>query len=435
MSMDATATITLLCDNTDSPNWGCRATSLALHDCLHRPDRRVRAFPRGLGVRTIARLPGRGVPKSVARLANRVAGRMNAVSGPRTRTLARHLDAIDTDFDASADRVVRAARSNRRWGELVDAIRDSSMVVINGEGSMIFTSPPRRDLLFQMTMARVAQRAGVPVHYVNAMVSPCPATGQHDDTVRACVPVLADCASVVLRDPVSAEYLLSLGGSRTNASCAPDALFSWASWDDATAAPATFGVLDSFPERAVAFAGRPALPGSYVALSGASVPPGVAREGWVQRFTDLAHAIEKTTGLPVVLVAPDAGDEFLRGVGEALGTPVVGPTAPLVAGCGLLASASAYVSGRYHPSIMATLGGTPLVNFGANSHKLHGLAHLLGEPLPTLPTVDDRDFVEAVVTQLTKALTTGDARVARRAQALELGRDARAAYAGIGDPA
>ncbi|HAP21234.1 MAG TPA: hypothetical protein DCR27_08140, partial [Lachnospiraceae bacterium] len=50
---------------------------------------------------------------------------------------------------------------------------------------------------------------------------------------------------------------------------------------------------------------------------------------------------------------------------------------PIIVGLNLLAHAGLYISGRYHPSIMASLGGTPCIFLGANSHKNMGLQEML----------------------------------------------------------
>jgi polysaccharide pyruvyl transferase WcaK-like protein len=50
---------------------------------------------------------------------------------------------------------------------------------------------------------------------------------------------------------------------------------------------------------------------------------------------------------------------------------------PIIAAAKILANAQAYVSGRYHPAIMASLGGTPCVFMGSNSHKTWSLQALL----------------------------------------------------------
>ena len=46
--------------------------------------------------------------------------------------------------------------------------------------------------------------------------------------------------------------------------------------------------------------------------------------------------------------------------------------------CGaILANAMLFVSGRYHPSILASLGGTPCIFLGSSAHKMHSLQKLL----------------------------------------------------------
>lgn len=430
---EAAPLVSFFCDNTDAPNWGCRGTSLALRDCIDGAERHVSSFPRAIAVRTVARIPPWRLPSRATQFADRLAGRANTAVASSMLPLVRHLDAIGEDFDRSARRLEAVARSNELWADVLETIRRSTAVVINGEGSMIFTTPPRRDLLFQMTIARVAQRFGVPVHYVNAVISPCPQKGENRGTIDACMAVLASCASVIVRDPVSAEYARSLGLPPQKVRCVPDALFTWSTFEQALARPSVFAELESFPERGTIFSERTRLPERYIALSGASVPPGTDRGAWIERFVELVGRIEGEFGLPIVLVAPDEGDAFLAAVGVRTHKPVVGPTTPILRGCGLLAHADAYVSGRYHPSIMAALGGTPLVHFTSNSHKLEGLRELLHEDLDPLPGVDQPDFIDTISKGLDAALSSAGTRDSRQARALALGQQATEAYTALLD--
>jgi len=43
----------------------------------------------------------------------------------------------------------------------------------------------------------------------------------------------------------------------------------------------------------------------------------------------------------------------------------------------VLANAQAFITGRYHPAIFASLGGTPCIFLGADSHKTRSLQDVL----------------------------------------------------------
>jgi polysaccharide pyruvyl transferase WcaK-like protein len=50
---------------------------------------------------------------------------------------------------------------------------------------------------------------------------------------------------------------------------------------------------------------------------------------------------------------------------------------PILLAATVLANSKLFVSGRYHPSIMASLGGTPCIFLGSNSHKNTALQEIL----------------------------------------------------------
>jgi polysaccharide pyruvyl transferase WcaK-like protein len=82
-------------------------------------------------------------------------------------------------------------------------------------------------------------------------------------------------------------------------------------------------------------------------------------------------------------------------VAEETNTPIIPGEVPILMGGAILANARLFVTGRYHPSIMAAAGGTPCVFLGADSHKTRSLQRLLGYDDPhvfsAIPTPDEHD--------------------------------------------
>lgn len=79
----------------------------------------------------------------------------------------------------------------------------------------------------------------------------------------------------------------------------------------------------------------------------------------------------------IFLIQVCEGDTFLKEVSKKTSVPLISMETPIIAAAKILANAQAYVSGRYHPAIMASLGGTPCVFMGSNSHKTWSLQALL----------------------------------------------------------
>ena len=71
---------------------------------------------------------------------------------------------------------------------------------------------------------------------------------------------------------------------------------------------------------------------------------------------------------------------------------------PILAAAKILSNARVYVSGRYHPAIMASLGVTPCIFMGSNSHKTLSLQELMNYEIVkeycAIPT--NEDIIEIV---------------------------------------
>ena len=59
----------------------------------------------------------------------------------------------------------------------------------------------------------------------------------------------------------------------------------------------------------------------------------------------------------------------MKEVARQTKTKIISNKTNILFGMSVLANAQCYVSGRWHPSILASLGGTPCVMLSSNSHK------------------------------------------------------------------
>jgi hypothetical protein len=420
--------VVLVCHNVDNPNWGCRGTSLALHQRLSGDGQQLATVSRGTSANPVLRAIPMARPPVAAMAEGWALGRIALGRGARA---VRFADVVADDPRRSIARLEAAARWHPTVAALLSSVRAARAVVVNGEGSMILRDPARRDLLFQLAIVAYAQRAGVPVSYVNAIASPCPETGVSSRLLDTCLDVLAGCAAVQVRDPRSLRFLVDSGYHGSNLSLVPDALFTWAlDRPEALARPVSLAAIETNPERASMFGPGIDLARGYVCVSGASVPLRADRRAWVQPFVELVEGLRVALGLPVILVEPCEGDRFLHEVARRTASPVVRVESNVISGCGLLANATAYVSGRYHPSIMASLGGTPLVGFVSNSHKIVGLRDLLELPDEDVQHPGAPGFAR-MTTKATLRALAGHDRAALAARALSAGMDAHHALDGL----
>jgi polysaccharide pyruvyl transferase WcaK-like protein len=84
--------------------------------------------------------------------------------------------------------------------------------------------------------------------------------------------------------------------------------------------------------------------------------------------------------MQIYLTPTCSGDRFLYEVSDRTGIPIVPASIPVFIGGAILANAKLFVTGRYHPSILAAFGGTPSIFLDADCHKSSSLLKLLGYP-------------------------------------------------------
>ena len=293
------------------------------------------------------------------------------------------LGARDFVTESAVDSVTNITRHRHRIPEL-DALfaktARADLVVVNGEGDFVFTTPPRREALFMLAMIELALRLEKKVFFVNAMLSDCPHTGRNGQTVRETERLLARCAGVLLRDPWSVSYARAHMPA-VRCSLVPDALFAWdrRATELVSDLPHDGDLVLPYPERQQWFRkldfARP-----YICVGGTAAAWG-NRSRAVETYTWLVQQLQRM-GLPVYLTENDVPDEFLEEVAERTGAALIPVMTPIYAAFAILAGARLFVSGRYHPAILASLGGTPCVFLGSTAHKMSSLQSLLEYPTP-----------------------------------------------------
>ncbi len=362
-------------DNRTTPNWGCRATSVALAENLAERGEIVGTLYNDLKKNVL--LANTPLPAFLVNIVDRKIGhgRLGAQLIKRAPQLGEALDFVASDCEETAQRILRQAPRFSVLNDIVTNIRKADVVYINGEGNMIFTRW-RRSLRFLLGLIALAKANGKPVIFGNAMISDPPKGAPDQPTLEQCLKALRMCVAVGARDPEShkiASRMMDLG----TADFIPDALFHW--FDKVSHVQvgneALGQILLPFGEEK-AF-GTFDFSHPYIALGGSSGGRNLDKAKLQQIYCQLVQELQ-TTGCRVYLFESCEGDRFLREVGREMKIPVVPVSVPILLATIFLSRARLIVSGRYHPSIMASLGGTPPICFGSNSHKMHSLQRVLG---------------------------------------------------------
>ncbi len=404
-----------LADNSDLANWGCRATSLSLRQLLAGAGHEIIGTVTGTMIESlypVSNLLSDGLWARFSRAFNRDKVRRLPLAAPILDLLGRR-NGLSHDLSDNIATLKRARAWDPATRRLFEAIDACEAVVVNGEGDLIFATPARSRLLYTLTVCEMALRLGKPLYYLNAMASECPTSGLNRETLALAAGVLGRAAAFKVRDPVSLAFVRDNMPGVAVSAC-PDAVFGWSRLLAPAGAPIPYdrSVVAPFFERRARDLPT-AVDGPYVLVGGGSR----AARHWPAAIEAYVRLVEgmKSLGLPILLAPGCNGDLFLADVSARTGTPMIPIETPALAAGALLANARVFVSGRWHPSIMASAGGTPCVFMGSNSHKTLTIQTMLETPDPVefnpCPSAEDVTKIVALAAALVAAGDTERARI------------------------
>jgi len=395
-------------DSTDNTNWGDRAAATTLKWMVEEVGGEITcSLSEGdlkagnLSKRSQAYAAGnrdssRGgfkealkplIPPAAFRLKDRISRRW------RLSDYYRRIPETVEQFEACRQRVY----SDRDyWSPFLDNVQEMDVAIIHGNGAMKGQSRMPRSILFLTYL--IKKDFGKPVVIVNHTLD------IDNGVLRAMVekmyPLFDD---VVFRESISPEQMPHLSSGRAAADTAfllePATKKDWVS----VARRATY--FDVWPDRANFDPSEP-----YLCVGGSSIYP-YYRDRYkpLRGFAELiAHLQTVYSGQIVLTVSSPSDESFLRHIARENDLPLIGLRTPIQQAVDILGNAEAYVGGRWHPSIFALTGGTPVVALSAITFKIDGLMKMCG-----LSTVFDALALESekerIGEQLLKFLAQGSA--------------------------
>jgi len=367
------------------PNFGCRTTGPALEELLSKKHSLIVRD----GLETVHNSGWDSLSPCYYKLGGIIPERIFSYAWHRRYSkvnLYRWISRIDAATGALHDYITSdPAQSVKRFNqlkhkrpELLDfekQVIETDGMVINGEGTLIFGRPTRRDALYLLFAIAFARSLNKPVYLLNAMITECPFGGADNGILERAAKILKHCNVIACREHDSFEFTSRLVGNSA-VRFVPDALFTWGEKFRQSAA-----MIKQLPELFLHFGlklniGDLPFNEPYLCVSASSSVwrrPEDARKSFVRLGNEL-----KKTGMRVYFIATCAGDGVLLEASRESKVTFIPQSISAIAGAGILAGASVYISGRYHPAIMAAAGGVPTVFMSSNSHKTRTVQTLLG---------------------------------------------------------
>jgi polysaccharide pyruvyl transferase WcaK-like protein len=390
-------------DSTTQSNWGGRAATTSLRMMIrHSGGNIVRTITiddlvrssldhhaaaedaNQLNSREIVKL---FLPPVLLKLRRRLAP---GVGGPRENPL---IPRTWGDYDRSVERVLG---KETPWPELLRSFYDMDVAVVFGDGDIYGNGILPRTLLFLSFL--IKKHFNKPVIMVNHS-----ADFEHPDLLMAAEEVYPLFDDVVFRDQVSAERCKTLCAGRF----AADTAFSFKpasrkTWTPVAGRPSYF---DVWPDTASFDPSEP-----YLCVGGSSIFGHSGNEETIiSGYILLIQHLQSLYSGQIVLTASDWVDQSIfRAIAERAGLPLVGLTAPVQQVVDILGNADAYIGGRWHPSIFALRGGTPVLALSSMTFKMRALTDMAGLSSATFDALGLEHEMSAIGQQLLSYLEQGD---------------------------
>jgi polysaccharide pyruvyl transferase WcaK-like protein len=377
-------------DSTTYPNWGGRAATVSLRmmirqlggnivksisiDDLERSSLDHRVASKATGKRSARETVGLFIPPVLPKLRRRL------MPGVDRAAESQFIPRTWGDYDRCVERVLG---KETPWPELLRSLGDIDVAVVFGDGDIYGNNLLPRTLLFLSLL--VKQHFGKPVVMVNHS-----ADLDDPDLRRVAEVVYPLFDDVVFRDQVSAERCKTVCAGRFAADTAfwfkPALLETWA---PLAARPTYF---DVWPDTA---SFDPSSP--YLCVGGSSLFDKADIGTVVNGYDRLVrHLGSVYSGQIVMTVSDGVDDPVLRPIAERFALPLIGVTTPVQQAVDILGNADAYIGGRWHPSIFALRGGTPIIALSSKTFKMRALMDMAGLPPRTFDAVDLQNETDAI---------------------------------------
>lgn len=292
--------------------------------------------------------------------------------------LGKH-DFISYDLDKSIENLIKCIPANPHLKEFDLRQYDFDSIVVNGEGSFIFATPAWRESMILTMLMHWAQKLGKKVYFLNAMFSDDPNSEHNVETINLVSSVLEKCEVVQVREKYSFDYAKQYFPSIKNLQLRPDALFSWFNLinDNFRIGDGKYFIpfgSETDESYSVFNYSKP-----YILLCGSSsslISKNLKET--VNVYSKLALKIKESfPNHNVYLIQSCDGDEFLKEVSSKTNIPMIPMETNIIIIGKIISNCDVFFTGRYHPAILGSLGGTPCVFMSSNSHKTKSLQELL----------------------------------------------------------
>ena len=397
--------VVLINDSSCNPNWGDRAAAIALKkmilNCggkiigtISEDDLRYSNFKNAYeaneqtirqgGVKEIIKL---FIPPLVLKFNEIIRNYLNPSIGEDI------IPDIWEDFERRSKQIFR---NNHLYSNMLREFEQSDVIVIHGNGCMTGNGRiPRAELFLTYIAKKHFQKHVIIVNHT--------ADFDHPDLNKMAQQIYPLYDDVVFRDTISLERCKAFCKGRV----VPDSAFMFKPilLEDWVNVSQRLTYFDVWPDTAQFNPGMP-----YICIGGSSIYGSIKnRENLTDGFHNLIKHLASIYSGQIVLTSSDITDQnIFRPLARYEGLPLVGLTVPVQQAVDIIGNAEIYIGGRWHPSIFALRGGTPIIPLSSKTFKMQGLVQMAGLSVPTFDALNLNREKDAIGLQIQKYLAQGE---------------------------
>ena len=351
-------------DTSSGLNWGSQATSAALREMIYDSNHTIGDERYKVQLRQSEPNPYLNMLDYGPAVIKNVSDSLRKLNPAKLYWSLRDVDDVIPDKYSQFEAYAESAINNGVYQSEIEAIRSSDAVVINAEG-LLYQSSDRctRSLFFIAYLA---------TEYLdtNCVLTNVTFDPEDGDVLEMAENIFPKADQVVFREPVSAKRYGDLCSSYESAAD-PVFYYSYDPDRDDLVDSLERGKIDLRPYSSTTF--DPTEP--YITVAGNSIYSDRSQYP-IEGYKHLCKELKDVCNQILLVVSASSDEQLLAPVAQSLDLDIVGLNISIKDSLNLLSHASAYVGGRYHPTIFSLKGSVPVVPLSPNTCKIKGLLEL-----------------------------------------------------------
>jgi hypothetical protein len=315
---------------------------------------------------------------------------------------------------------------DEKMASLRQSIAKAKYFVVNAEGTIIFSHEPKNPFqcLARYVAAKLINPKIITLH-INSVCSPNMNGIVEESELQEARKFIPFINKMIFRDRLSADFAKKHLG--VDGRYIPEALFYFSVMYPDLAIPQYGDLIQPFGASSFDY-GKYDFSKPYIIVAGSSMLKSIDENA--KRYTRLVNAL-KEFDLKIFLFKSCAKNGYeckiFSQVSKNTGCIVIPQDVNIVQICAILGNARAMVGGRFHPAVLASIGGTPCIMTSANCHKSAGFldyfADIYKSKVYDVNLEKDED-IKDIVKEVSVVLGDDGLRDKVKNRAIELGEQA-----------